>query len=143
MGTASTEVSTGAETIPARSLRHHPIIGVLAATVINALLWAAGRAAGASFSVTLITGDTMEVGIVMVLLTTPIMLAAGLAFFTRVARRSDRRARAVLISGVIFTGASMAGPLTMAEEPTTALLLASMHLVTGTAFALTATTARL
>jgi hypothetical protein len=143
MGTASIITSTDPETPPSRSLRSEAAIGAVAATAANAAVWAAGRAADVSFLVTPFGGTaTTQVGIVAIVLTTFIAFAAGTGLFALAARRSDRWARAVLAAGVLFAIVSTGGPLSTAEDTSTGLLLAAMHLLTGAAFAVTASRAR-
>jgi hypothetical protein len=139
MGTASIITSTDLETTPSRSLRSQAAIGAVAATAANAAVWAAGRAAEVGFLVIPVGGTaTTQVGIVAIVLTTLVTFAAGTGMFALAARRSDRWARAVLAAGVLFAVVSTAGPLSTAEDASTGLLLAAMHLLTGAAFAITA-----
>ena len=44
----------------------------------------------------------------------------------------------MLAAGVLFAVVSTSGPLSTAEDTSTGVLLAGMHLVTGAAFAITA-----
>ena len=139
MGTATTITST-VDTTRRRSLRREAEIGAVAAAAVNAAIWGVGRAAGVSFHVRPQAGG--EVGIVLVVLTTLIMFAAGMGLFVLAARRSDRLATAVIVAGVVFAVVSTGGALWAAEDPSTAALLAAMHLVTGAAFAITVWRAR-
>ena len=141
MGSASTMTSTTLDTTRSRSLRREAAISAVAATAANAAIWAAGRAADVSFLVSPLIGPAIQVGIVLVVLTTLIAFAVGMGLFALAARRSDRWARAVLVAGVLFAVASTAGPLSTAEDTSTGVLLASMHLLTGAAFAVTASRA--
>ena len=143
MGTASTITSTHLDAIRTHSLRREAAIGAVAATAANAAVWVAGRAADVSFLVVPLGGtEAIEVGIAAVVLTTLIMFAMGMGLFALAARHSDRWARAVLAAGVVVAVASASGPLTAAEGASTGVLLASMHLLTGAAFAITASRAR-
>jgi hypothetical protein len=143
MGSASTITSTDLDTTRSRSLRREAAIGAAAAAVANAAIWATGRAADVSFLVTPLFGKAaIQVGIVAVVLTTLIAFAVGMGLFALAARRSDRWARAVLGAGVLFAVVSTAGPLSTAEDAATGVLLATMHLLTGAAFAMTASRAR-
>jgi hypothetical protein len=135
MGSAPTITSTTLDTTRSRSLRREAAIAAAAA---NAAIWAAGRAADVSFLVSPLIGPTIQVGILLVVLTTLIAFAVGMGLFALAARRSDRWARAVLAAGVLFAVVSTAGPLSTAEDTSTGVLLASMHLLTGAAFAITA-----
>jgi Family of unknown function (DUF6069) len=141
MGSASTITSTTLDTTRSRSLRREAAIGAVAAAAANAAIWAAGRAADVSFLVSPLIGPAIQVGIVLVVLTTLIAFAVGMGLFALAARRSDRWARAVLVAGVLFAVASTAGPLSTAEDTSTGVLLASMHLLTGAVFAITASKA--
>ena len=96
-----------------------------------------------SFLVSPVFGQaTIQVGIVLVVLTTLIAYAVGIGLFALAARRSDGWARAVLAAGVLFAVVSTVGPLSTAEDTATGVLLATMHLLTGAAFAITALRAR-
>ena len=138
MGSASSMTSTTLDTTRSRSLRREAAIGAVAAAAANAAIWAAGRAADVSFLVSPVIGPTIQVGILLVVLTTLIAFAVGMGLFALAARRSDRWARAVLAAGVLFAVVSTVGPLSTAEEASSGVLLASMHLLTGAAFAITA-----
>ena len=143
MGTASTITSTDLDTTQGRSLRHDAAIGAMAVTAANVAVWAAGRAADVSFLVSPVVGNAAtQVGIVLVVLTTLIMFAVGTGVLAIAARRSDRWARAVLAAGVLVAVVSAGGPLSAAEDTATGVLLAVMHLLTGAAFAITASRAR-
>ncbi len=139
MGTASTISPTDLDTTPSRSLRREAAIGAVAATAANVGVWAAGRAVDVSFLVSPVFGQaTIQVGIVLVVFTTLIAYAVGIGLFALAARRSDGWARAVLAAGVLFAVVSTVGPLSTAEDTATGVLLATMHLLTGAAFAITA-----
>jgi Family of unknown function (DUF6069) len=140
MGSASTITST-LDTTRSRSLRREAAIGAVAAAAANAAIWAAGRAADVSFLVSPVIGPTIQVGIFLVVLTTLIAFAVGMGLFALAARRSDRSARAVLAAGVLFAVVSTVGPLSTAEDTSSGVLLASMHLLTGAVFAITASRA--
>jgi hypothetical protein len=143
MGTASTITPTDLDTTRSRSLRREAAIAAVAATAANVAVWAAGRAADVSFLVTPPTAEAVtQVGIVPVVLTTLIAFAVGIGLFALAARRSDRRARAVLAAGVLVAVVSTVGPLSAAEDTASGVLLAAMHLLTGAAFAITASRAR-
>ncbi|MBA3293043.1 MAG: hypothetical protein H0T40_04715 [Geodermatophilaceae bacterium] len=143
MGTASTITSTDRSTTRSRSLRREAAIAALAATAANVAVWTAGRAADVSFLVTPLGAKApTQVGIVLVVLTTLIMFAVGMGLFALAARRSDRWARALLAAGVLVAVVSASGPLSTAEDTSTGVLLAAMHLLTGATFAVTASRAR-
>ncbi|MGH3387084.1 MAG: DUF6069 family protein [Nocardioidaceae bacterium] len=142
MRTAST-IASDLDTTRRRTLLQEAAIGAVAATAANAAIWAAGRAADTSFLVTPVGSDTaMRVGLVLVVLTTLITFAVGMGLFALAARRSDQRARAVLIAGVLVAVVSTTGPLSTAEDTASGVLLATMHLLTGAAFAITAARAQ-
>ncbi len=143
MGTASTITATGLDATRSRSLRRGAAIGAVAVAAANGAVWAAGRAADVSFRVVPVGAtDAIEVGIVPVVLTTLVMFAIGTGLFALAARRSDRWARAVLTAGVLVAVVSASGPLATAEDTSTGVLLATMHLLTGAAFAITVSRAR-
>lgn len=135
MGSAPTITPTTLDTTRSRSLRREAAIAAAAA---NAAIWAAGRAADVSFLVSPLIGPTIQVSILLVVLTTLIAFAVGMGLFALASRRSDHWARAVLAAGVLFAVVSTVGPLSTAEDTSTGVLLASMHLLTGAAFAITA-----
>lgn len=116
--------------------------GAAVATIVNAALWAGGRAADVSFSVSPPLGDTAtQVGVVLVVLTTLLMFAIGSGLLALAARRSRRWVRAVLVAAVLLAVVSAAGgPLPAADDLATGVLLAAMHLVTGAVFLVTAST---
>ena len=125
-----------------RSLLQGAAVGASVATLVNAALWAGGRAADVSFSVNPATGDTAtEVGIGAVVLTTLLTFAVGSGLLALAARRSRRWVRAVLVAAALVAVVSAAGPLSTAHDTATGVLLAAMHLVTGAAFLLTASRA--
>jgi hypothetical protein len=143
MGTASPITSTNFDIFRSGSLRHEAAIGAVAATAANVAVWAAGRAADVSFLVTpLADKAATPIGIVPVVLTTLITFAVGTGLFVLAARRSDRWARTILAAGVLVAVVSTGGPLSAAEDTSTGVLLAAMHLLTGAAFAITASRAR-
>ena len=121
-------------TAQSRSLLVGAAAGAAAATLVNAALWAGGRAADASFLVTLPTGDTMQVGIVEVVLKTVLAFALGSGLLALAARRSHRWVRAVLVAAVLVAVLTTGGPLSNAHDTATGVSLAAMHLVTGAMF---------
>ena len=123
-----------------RSLLQEVAVGAAVATIVNSTLWAGGRAADVSFSVSPPLGDTAtQVGVVLVVLTTLLMFAVGSGLLALAARRSRRWVRAVLVAAAVLAVVSAAGgPLPAADDLTTGMLLAAMHLVTGAAFLVTA-----
>jgi len=125
-------------TARSRSLLMGAAAGAAIATLVNAALWAGGRAADASFLVTLPTGDTEQVGIVEVVLKTVLAFAVGSGLLALAARRSHRWVRAVLIAAALVTVVSTGGPLSNAHDTATGVLLAAMHVVAGATFLLTA-----
>jgi hypothetical protein len=139
MSTMSKDASPGttaAETTR-RSLLQGAAVGATVATLLNAALWAGGRAADASFLAT--TGDTTtEVGIVLVVVTTALTFAVGIGLFALAARRSRRWVRAVLVAAAFVAVVSTGGPASAAHDAATGVLLVGMHLVTGAAFLATA-----
>jgi Family of unknown function (DUF6069) len=144
MNTASTISSSTLDATPrSRSTLQMAAIGALAATVVNAALWAGGRAADVDFLVTPLGSDSAtQVGVVAVALTTLVMFALGSAVLALAARRSRRWVSVVMVTAAVFTIVSTGGPLSTAHDTATGALLAAMHLVTGTAFVATAARVR-
>ena len=141
MSTAPTTGPGGTGTpAQSRSLLQGVAAGAAVATIVNATLWAGGRAADVSFSVSPPLGDTAtQVGVVLVVLTTLLMFAVGSGILALAARRSRRWVRAVLVAAALLAVVSAAGgPLPAADDLATGVLLAAMHLVTGAAFLVTA-----
>ncbi|HEU4542014.1 MAG TPA: DUF6069 family protein [Jiangellaceae bacterium] len=122
----------------------HPLLqgaaaGAAVATLVNTALWAGGRAADVSFVASPPTGHTsMQVGIVLVVLTTLAMFAVGSGLLALAARHSHRWVRAVMVAAALFAVVSVSGPLSAADDTATGVLLAVMHLVTGATFLVTA-----
>ena len=144
MNTTSTISSSTRDATPRnRSTRRVAAIGALAATVANVALWAGGRAADVDFLVSPPAGlPAMEVGVVLVVLTTLLTFAVGWAVLVLAARRSRRWVHIVMAAAAVVAVVSAAGPLTAAQDTATAALLAAMHLVTGAAFLAAAATVR-
>lgn len=140
MDTVSVANRSGLDRAPrGRSVIRLATIGALAATVANLALWAGGRAADVGFRVTPLVGDSaMQVGLVEVVATTLFAFAAGLAVLALAARRSRRWARFVIAAAGVFAVVSTSGPLSTANDTATGVLLAAIHLATGTAFVATA-----
>lgn len=88
MDTVSTiSSSTPDATGRSRSVLQVAAIGALAATVANVALWAGGRAADVEFVVSPPVGDPdIQVGVVLVVLTTLLAFAAGSAVLAPAAR---------------------------------------------------------
>lgn len=141
MSTTSTAGPGGiGTTAQSRSLVQGAAAGAAVATLVNAALWAGGRAADVSFLVSPLPGDTAtQVGIVSVVLTTLLTFAVGSGLLALAARRSRRWVRAVLVAAALIAVVSAAaGPASAAHDTATGALLAAMHLVTGAAFLVTA-----
>ena len=119
-----------------RSLLPASVAGAAAAAIVNAALWAAGRAADVSFMVS--SAFMTQVGIVMIVLTTLLAFAVGAGLLALAARRSRRWVRAVVVAAALVAVVSASAPLSVAQDTATGVLLATMHLVTGAAFLLTA-----
>jgi hypothetical protein len=137
MSTTSTAGPGGLGTaVQSRSLLQGSAAGATAATLINATLWAGGRAAGVSFTVS--SAFMTQVGIAAVILTTLLAFAVGSGLLALAVRRSRRWVRAVLAAAALVASVSAAAPLAAAQDTATGVLLATMHLVTGTAFLVTA-----
>jgi Family of unknown function (DUF6069) len=137
MTTTSTAETRGLDTAArSRSLLRGSAVGAAAATLINAALWVGGRAADVSFAVS--SAFMTQVGIIPIVLTTLIAFAVGSGLLAPAARRSLRWVRAVLIAAAVFAVVSAGAPLSAAQDTATGVLLATMHLVTGAAFLITA-----
>lgn len=121
-----------------RSLLPGAATGAIVAALVNTALWAGGRAADVSFSASPPVGDSMQVGIVLIVPTTLLMFAIGAGLLALAARRSRAWVRAVVIAAALFTVASVSGPLSTADDTASGVLLALMHVVTGAAFLVTA-----
>jgi Family of unknown function (DUF6069) len=136
MSTTSTAGQGGLGTaVRSRSLLQGLAVGAAAATLINAALWAGGRAADVSFAVSSLF--MTQVGIVSIVLTTLLAFAVGSGLLALAVRRSRRWVRAVLIAAAVFAVVSAGAPLSAAHDTATGVLLATMHLVTGAAFLVT------
>ena len=122
--------------VQSRSLLQRSTAGAAAATLVNAALWAGGRAADVSFTVS--SALVTQVGIVLVVLTTLLTFAVGSGLLALAARRSRRWVRAVLVAAALVAVVSAGAPLSAAQDTATGVLLATMHLVTGAAFLVTA-----
>jgi hypothetical protein len=125
-----------ATAVQSRSLIQRSAAGGAAATLVNAALWAGGRAADVSFTVS--SALVSQVGIVLVVLTTLLTFAVGSGLLALAARRSRRWVRAVLVAAALVAVFSAGAPLSAAQDTATGVLLATMHLVTGAAFLVTA-----
>jgi hypothetical protein len=137
MSTTSTAGPGGLGTaVQSRSLLQGSAAGAAAATLVNAALWTGGFAAGVSFMVS--SAFMTQVGIVAVVLTTLLTFAVGSGLLALAVRRSRRWVRAVLIAAALIAVVSAGAPLFAAQDTATGVLLATMHLVTGAAFLVTA-----
>ncbi|MGH3658385.1 MAG: DUF6069 family protein [Micromonosporaceae bacterium] len=144
MDTASTISSSTLGAAPrSRPVLQVAAIGALAATVANVALWIGGRAADVDFLVSPPVGDLdIQVGVVLMVLTTLLTFAAGSAVLAPAARHSRRWVRVVMAAAAVVAVVSAGGPLSAAHDTATGALLAAMHLVTGAAFVATAATVR-
>ena len=137
MSTTSTAKANGlGKAVQRRSLLPASAAGAAAAAIVNAALWAAGRAADVSFMVS--SAFMTQVGIVMIVLTTLLAFAVGAGLLALAARRSRRWVRAVVVAAALVAVVSASAPLSVAQDSATGVLLATMHVVTGTAFLVTA-----
>jgi hypothetical protein len=123
---------------PSRGLLRVAAAGAAAATVVNAGLWAGGRAADVSFRVTPLGADTAtHVGIVSVVATTLVVFCLGAGLLALAARRSRGWVRAVVVTAALFALVSATGPISTAEDAATGVVLATMHLAAGAVFLVT------
>jgi Family of unknown function (DUF6069) len=79
-----------------------------------------------------------QVGIVLVVVTTLLAFAVGSGLLALAVRRSRGWVRAVLIAAALVAVVSAGAPLSVAQDTATGVLLATMHLVAGAAFLITA-----
>jgi hypothetical protein len=141
MSTASTADPGGhGAATQSRPLLQGAAAGAVIATFVNAALWACGRAADVSFTVS--SAFMTHVGIVPVVLTTLLAFAVGASLLALAGRRSRRWVRAVLVAAALVAVVSVGAPLSAAQDTATGVLLAAMHLVTGIAFLVIASTVR-
>jgi hypothetical protein len=122
--------------VQGRPLLQASTAGAAAAAIVNTALWAGGRAAEVSFTVS--SAFITQVGIATIVLTTLLAFAVGSGLLALAARRSRRWVHAVLIAAALVAVVSAAAPLSVAQDTATGVLLATMHLVTGAAFLITA-----
>lgn len=111
--------------------------GAAAATFINAALWLGGRAADVSFAVP----DSLvpEVDLLSVVLTTPLVFAAGWWLLSKARTRGSRRwERNLLVGAGAFAVVSAAAPVALAADTASGVLLATMHVLTGVVFVIIA-----
>ncbi len=111
--------------------------GAAAATLMNAALWLGGRAADVPFAVP----DSLvpEVDLLSVVLTTPLVFAAGWWLLSKArGHGSHRWERNLLIGAGVFAVLSAAAPVTTAADTASGVLLATMHVLTGAVFVVTA-----
>jgi peptidoglycan/LPS O-acetylase OafA/YrhL len=137
MTTTSAAKADRLDTTPqGRSLLQASAAAAAAAAIVNAALWAGGRAADVSFTVS--SAFITQVSIAIVVLTTLLAFAVGAGLLALAARRSRRWVRAVIVAAALVALVSAGAPLSAAHDTTTGVLLATMHLVTGAAFLITA-----
>ncbi len=111
--------------------------GAAAATLVNAALWLGGRAADVSFAVP----DSLvpEVDLLSVVVTTPLVFAAGWWLLSKARARGSRRWEGNLLVGAgAFAVVSAAAPVALAADAASGVLLASMHVLTGAVFVISA-----
>jgi hypothetical protein len=125
-------------TIQTRSLFSIAATGAVVASLVNAAIWAAGRAADVSFSASPPVGSSMQVGLGLIVPTTLLMFGIGAGLLALASRRSSAWVRAVVIAAAVFALISISGPLSTADDTASGVLLALMHVVTGAAFLVTA-----
>ncbi len=140
MDTTSTmHASTLDSSERSRPIWQWAVVGAVAATLANVVLWAVGRAADVGFGVSPFVGEPFQVGPALIVPTTLLTFAVGAVVLGWAARRSQRWVRAVMIGAAVFAVLSAAaGPLPTADETATGVLLAAMHVVTGAVFVETA-----
>lgn len=111
-------------------------IPALAATVLNAAIWTAGRFVGVTYSVTIAVVDTAHhVSLLEIIGATVVLFVAGVGLVILAARRSRRAALAVGVAGVLFAVVSAGAAANAANDVATGAVLVSMHLVSGAVYA--------
>lgn len=139
----STTSTTGPHRVgPPSTASRNPVrllvAGALVATLVNGVLWAAGRAADVSFSVTPLGSDSSTVvGLVAVLPVTLVAFAGASGLLVLAVRRSRTWVRAVILAAALVAVVSVVGPLSAADDTATGVSLAAMHLATGAVFVVT------
>jgi hypothetical protein len=109
MSTASTADPGGhGAATQSRPLLQGAAAGAVIATFVNAALWACGRAADVSFTVS--SAFMTHVGIVPVVLTTLLAFAVGASLLALAGRRSRRWVRAVFVAAALVAVVSVGAP---------------------------------
>lgn len=143
MNTTSTTNPVIAAATPSRAWRAPAALGAALAAVVNTAIWLVGRAADASFltSPPMLDGD-LRVGLPEIVSATVVAFVLGSWVHARAARRSSSAARAVRLTALPFAVLSAGGPLTSAQDTSTGVLLATMHVVTAAVFLVAVSRAR-
>lgn len=116
--------------------RRRAVVSAALALVVNLALLGAGDLAGASFLVPDrgAEGALMQIGLVPVMLSTLVSLAAGLVLTALAAARWPRALPVLQALAVLVTLVSLAMPLSTDTDTGTRVVLAVMHLVVGAAY---------
>jgi len=109
------------------------LVGAAVAAVVNLVVFALGRAADVPFVVTG-NGSTTQIGAGPVAFVSVLSLLVGTVFAVLLARRGSRARRLAQAIGAAVALVSIAGPATQADEASTAVLLAAMHVIAGVVY---------
>ena len=101
-------------------------IGIVAAVVVNLIVYAVASAAGATW-----IANGQAVGWFMVPIATIIAMAIGGLITWLLARRWDKATITMAWVGIVFAVISVPGPLLGSTDTPTSWALAAMHITTG------------
>lgn len=104
-------------------------IGIVAAVVVNLIVYAVGSAAGATW-----IANGQAVGWFMVPIATVIAMAIGGLITWLLARRWEKATITMAWVGLVFAVISVPGPLLGSDDAPTRWALAAMHVTTGIAW---------
>ena len=120
-------MTNAAATAPARLLNLKRLgLGIVAAIVVNLVVYAVGSAAGATW-----IANGQAVGWFMVPIATVIAMAIGGVITWLLARRWDKATITMAWVGLVFAVISVPGPLLGSTDTPTRWALATMHITTG------------
>ena len=120
-------MTNAAATAPARLLNLKRLgLGIVAAIVVNLVVYAVGSAAGATW-----IANGQAVGWFMVPIATVIAMAIGGVITWLLSRRWDKATITMAWVGLAFAVISVPGPLLGSTDTPTRWALATMHITTG------------
>ena len=108
------------------------LLTVAVAAALNVAIYFIGSAAGGAMSVTMSGGQDIEWFIVIIATVVPLALAGIVVWL--IAGRWEVVLRWLRWTGLVIAVASAFMPLSMSEDPQTAVSLAAMHVVAGLAW---------